>query len=224
MHGIRRLAMLIALSPLIAGAAGCGFQPLYASADPNRSTSAADMRLVGVAGRELLADAIRDAFDRRTIGAGEPIYDLSISARELAQPLAVQIDATVTRFNYQIVGRYTLTDTRTRETVSGAVTSIASFNVVTSQFSTVVAEPATREKAARQLISQIERDALLKLSRSRKPSTAEDDAILDDPGTPDRLEPPAPRDDGIYLIDDEAADVWREYSNEGAASTVPDEE
>ena len=76
----------------------------------------------------------------------------------------MQIDASVTRYNYRLVGRYTLVERATGARYSGRVTSIASFNVVNSQYSTLFAEDAAREKAATQLVEDIERDILLKLS------------------------------------------------------------
>ena len=73
----------------------------------------------------------------------------------------------MTRYNYRIVGRYLLTERATGARYSGLVTSIASFNVVNSQYSTLFAEDAAREKAAAQLVEDIERDILLKLSDAK---------------------------------------------------------
>lgn len=205
---------------LLTALQGCGFQPLYATATGDGATSIANMQLVSVTGRDVIADAIENAFERRTIGAsGAPAYELRISARELAQPVAVQIDATVTRFTYEIVSSYVVRDVQTGESVDGRVRSVASFNIVTSQYSTLVAERAAREKAARQMITQIERDALTKLSRQRKES---DDAIVNDPGAPDREINRAVRDPSIDLIGEDEDDVWGEYAPaEGDTPAAP---
>lgn len=158
---IRRLAMALAALLLPA----CGFQPLYAT---NAGAAAPGLRhiaLKSVDAPEDIAPAVTRAFERRMATApGAAKYDLLITATEQAERLAVQIDASVTRYNYRIVGRYTLVNRATGKQTKGAVTSISSFNVVNSQYSTLHAEDAAREKAANQLAEDIERDILLELA------------------------------------------------------------
>lgn len=162
---IRKLTLaILAAGPLLSG---CGFQPLYATGDG----SAAGLRNVAlgeVAAPEEIRPLVMRAFERRT--SSEPSsanFDLTVSTTEQAQRLAVQIDASVTRYNYRLVGQYTLIERATGARYSGRVTSIASFNVVNSQYSTLFAEDAAREKAATQLVEDIERDVLLKLSDAK---------------------------------------------------------
>ncbi len=125
----------------------------------------ANVRLVSIAAGEEAGPFLQRAFNRRLAQSpSEAIYDLSITARERANPLAVQIDASVTRYNYRIRGRYTLIHRRTGERITGRAEAIASFNVVASQYSTLFAENAAREKAADVFAEQIERDILLELA------------------------------------------------------------
>jgi len=153
-------------------AAGCGFQPLYA-VPGGGAPGLRNAALAGVSAPEDIEPVIERAFRRRTAPANaEPAYDLSITAKEQAERLAVQIDASVTRYNYRLVGEYTLTERAGGKRYSGRVASIASFNVVDSQYSTLYAEAAAREKAAVQLAEDVERDILLKLAAEAEKSGA----------------------------------------------------
>jgi LPS-assembly lipoprotein len=157
-----------------AGAAllhGCGFQPLYATNDGS-APGLRNVALSTVSAPEEITPMVTRAFSRRT--SAEPAaaaYDLQIIAKEQAERLAVQIDASVTRYNYRLVGRYTLTERSSGKRYAGSVVSIASFNVVNSQYSTLFAEEAAREKAANQLVEDVEHDILLKLAAANEAAT-----------------------------------------------------
>ncbi len=158
-----RLALLILAAALLLQ--GCGFTPVYATRD-EEPAGLASVNLVAVSGRESIQPLITNAFDRRKAVAAagvSPAYDLIIEAEEFAQRLAVQIDASVTRYNYLLRADYTLVRREDGKKFRGASEAVASFNVVTSQYSTLFAEEAAKEKAARSLIEALERDILLTL-------------------------------------------------------------
>ncbi|MEL6212189.1 MAG: hypothetical protein AAFY22_13630 [Pseudomonadota bacterium] len=171
--------LLSVAAPLLSG---CGFQPLYATPEGQEVGGFQEVALAGVQGPESIAPLISDAFTERRLvgaGAGNAEYDLTLEAEEFAQRLAVQIDASVTRFNYILRGDYALTRRSDGKVFRGGAEATASFNVVDSQYSTLFAEQAAREKAARALIESIERDILLTLS-------AEADEARDAPEPGDR--------------------------------------
>ncbi len=142
----------------------CGFQPLYATGDGG-APGLRNVALTGVEAPEEIAPVVTRAFARRMAAAPSSArYDLLVTATEQAERLAVQIDASVTRYNYRLVGDYTLVERGTGKRIRGNVVSIASFSVVNSQYSTLYAEEAAREKAATQLAEDIERDILLELA------------------------------------------------------------
>jgi LPS-assembly lipoprotein len=156
--------------PLLAALllSACGFRPLYATAESG-GAGLTQMALVNVDAPQEVAPIVSRAFARRM--RGEPsaaAYDLSVKASEQAERLAVQIDASVTRYNYRLVADYTLVERGTGKRYTGNVVSIASFNVVNSQYSTLYAEEQAKEKAAAQLVEDIERDALLKIAEDRE--------------------------------------------------------
>ena len=90
---------------------GCGFRPIYATADGAAPAS----RLVSIRevnAPETVVTSMTEALNAR-MGAGEglaPRYELYVNAREGAERLAVQIDATVTRYNYRLSASYTVVD------------------------------------------------------------------------------------------------------------------
>ena len=162
---IRRLGFAIAALALLPS---CGFQPLYAT-DDGAAAGLRNVALVSVSAPEDIQQMVARAFSRRT--ARDPSaaqYDLVVATSEQAERLAVQIDASVTRYNYRLVGDYTLVERATGKRYTGNVVSIASFNVVNSQYSTLYAEGQAKEKAAAQLVEDVERDVLLKLDAARK--------------------------------------------------------
>jgi LPS-assembly lipoprotein len=158
--------VFLALSALLLS--GCGFRPLYAT-EGGGGSGLSRMALVEVTANETIAPVISRAFERRmTRNGADALYDLTVRANEQAQQLAVQIDASVTRYNYNLNADYTLTERSTGKRYTGRVVSIASFNIVDSQYSTLYAEETAREKAAAQLVEDIERDALLKIAAEKQ--------------------------------------------------------
>jgi LPS-assembly lipoprotein len=161
---MRLLVMLVAALALSA----CGFRPLYATGDAAGVSALSRMALGKIDGPDAIQPIVARAFERRMLrGADEAPYELSLIVDEQADRLAVQIDASVTRFNYRIIGDYTLIERATGKRYTGKVTSIASFNIVESQYSTLFAEESAKEKAATLLVEDIERDILLKLADAR---------------------------------------------------------
>lgn len=159
-------AAVAALAPLLQS---CGFTPVYAARQGGERPLLSRMHVAEITGQERLRDAVSDVFERRARSDDETaLYDLTIDVREAAIPLAVQIDDSVTRYNYRVTANYTLVRRSTRKQTTGTAEAIASFNVVASQYSTLYAENAAREKAAGALAEQIERSIFLKFSAEER--------------------------------------------------------
>ena len=157
----RVLIITLVITPLLSA---CGFEPLYATNTTGGAPGLRDVYLETLTASESVDPIFQESFYRRVANSASARYDLIVEAEERADQLAVQIDASVTRYNYRINAAYTLTDRTSGEKVTGRVESIASFNVVASQYSTLFAERTAREKAAEQLVHLIERDIMLKLN------------------------------------------------------------
>ncbi len=145
----------------------CGFRPIYATAQGESPVSRL-VSVANVAAPETVAPYMIDALDARlgAVNGETPRYDLYVEAREGAERLAVQIDATVTRYNYRLSARYQVIDTQTGASFKGVARAVTSYNIVNSQYSTLYAERAAVEKAARQLAEEIERDLLVRFSET----------------------------------------------------------
>lgn len=161
---------LIVMSVLLAlTVAGCGFRPIYATSSAQGGAPLNQRIAVGdVVAPETVQPIIVSALnDRMVLQDGETAkYQLNVVASERAGPLAVQIDATVTRYNYRLSARYTLVDLSTGAKAAGAARAVTSYNIVSSQYSTLFAERTAQEKAAAMLAAEIERDLLLRFSES----------------------------------------------------------
>lgn len=168
------IAVMLAL---IAGA--CGFKPIYAT--PSGEDAALNQRIAvrSVAAPQTINPMITEALaSRMPLKEGQaPQYDLYVTASERAQRLAVQIDNTTTRYNYRLRGNYTLIDLQTGERIQGRAEAVTSYNIVSSQYSTLFAERTAQEKAARILAEEIERELLLRFSEA---TVADDDPELPD--------------------------------------------
>ena len=86
----------------------------------------------------------------------DPDYQLRIDLREEREGVAIERDASITRYNYRLQARYSLFDVRTGNVVhEGRSRSIASYNVVDSQFATLIARRDAEERAATELSEDI---------------------------------------------------------------------
>lgn len=157
------IGRVMALVFAMASVTACGFEPLYAVDESGSKPGFQSITLAQMQADEAVAPVLQEAFERRMTSSDQAEYDLYIEADERAERLAVQIDSTVTRFNYRLLGSYILVNRVTGSRLRGRATAVASFNVVSSQYSTLFAERTAREKAARTLVDEIERDILLKL-------------------------------------------------------------
>ncbi len=194
---MKRTAHSAAITAAMLLLSACGFRPIYAAAD-GASPISRQVSVTRVDAPETVVAQMTDALEARLgpVNGETPRYDLLVQASEGAERLAVQIDATVTRYNYRLSARYTVTDRETGESFLGVARAVTSYNIVNSQYSTLFAERAAVEKAARQLAEEIERDLLIRFAE-----TPEDRAKLNPESFETVLDPSEiliePRRDGI---------------------------
>lgn len=147
---MRKLAVIAGCLALGA----CGFHPLYGTAE-----LAPEMAAIYV---EPIAE--RDGFELRTSlidglqtdgdKAGK-LYNLRITLNETSQGVALQNDATITRYNNHLEARYTLTDAKGNVLTSGTQTEISAYNVVQSPYATLAAEQDASKRAAQSVAERI---------------------------------------------------------------------
>lgn len=166
MNMIRIFAVFIALSFLSA----CGFSPLYGQAhDGNAPARLAQVAIGNIPDREgqILRNSLIDRFYRDGRPA-DPAYTLDVDPlREDLTDLDVTKSADATRGQLRLSTRITLHDAKTGDTLlERNLTSITSYNILLSQFTTRVSENNARENAVEDLARQIEQQLALYFRRA----------------------------------------------------------
>jgi LPS-assembly lipoprotein len=139
--------------------AGCGFEPLYGRHDTDAATSAdlAQVRVAPIANRtgQMLYNKLRDRLSPRGKPA-EPRYVLEITVEEQGEDLLLEPNNTTSRTLLELTAHYQL-----REIQSGATTlkgqsrASISYDVLSSQYATIVSEQDVRDRATKQLSDDI---------------------------------------------------------------------
>lgn len=149
-------------TPLIvaAGLAACGYTPLYGTSSAGMQTSEAlsdvaiapiDMGLVGLDVYTGLLDRINPEGSK----AGSK-HRLQVRLAPALSGLLVQPDSAITRYNYTLIGSYELIDLSTgKVAVSGDVVGTSAYNVVSSEYATVVARRDAEKRAAKSVSDEI---------------------------------------------------------------------
>ena len=159
---MRRLAALAACSLLGA----CGFHPMYGSSLGPQLSSVYVEPIAERDGYELrnsLIDALQSDGDK----AGK-LYSLKISLNESSQGIALQNDATITRYNTNLEARYTLSDMKGTVLTSGIQTELSAYNVVQSPYATQAAAQDSSMRAAQDMAERIQLELGAWFRRNRK--------------------------------------------------------
>ncbi|NNG05688.1 MAG: hypothetical protein HKM95_16520 [Inquilinus sp.] len=159
---------------LIAGAvlalAACGFRPLYADGGQDTAASAELARIeVAVipdrSGQILRADLI-DGLSPRGRPA-RPLYRLEVTLRERQEELGIDKTDTAVRANLFITANFSLLPADGGEPLlDRRVGLITSYNILLDEFATLTAENDARERALRQIGSDIRTQLALYFSRA----------------------------------------------------------
>ena len=142
---------------------GCGFTPVYATPEAGGSTASelAAIRIneVGEGSERRIGQILRnELIDRFTAGVGpQPVeYDLVIEISQTASPLQIQTTDTVTRYNLVLSASFILRDAASFQALyQGSAKSTGSYDVVESEYATLVAERDSGREAARDLSNTI---------------------------------------------------------------------
>ena len=167
----RRLLLLGQLGLL----AACGFEPLYGQrgvAGGSAAEELATIRIVPIADRtgQLLYNELRDRLNPRGKPAN-PRYILTITLEETAQTLAFRGDETATRANLNISAAYQLrravseSESGNDEVVTSGLARITTaYDILESQFATLVSIDDARARSVRALGDDIQARLAVALS------------------------------------------------------------
>jgi LPS-assembly lipoprotein len=155
MSAVRTLA-LVAVFALLSG---CGFRPLYGVNDgsprPGQSLAAIYIEpipeRVGYELRNHLLDLLDASGDNQSTS-----YRLKLVLLERTESVALQRDATITRYNYYLTAHYDLFARDGAAPVkSGDVSALTAYNVASSPYATVIAERDASDRAANDIAERI---------------------------------------------------------------------
>ena len=150
---LSRFLVLLAL-PLTA----CGFHPLYDSGGKlSGKLSAIYVDEMPDRGGYELRNTMIDLLGSDGRSAGKA-YHLKMSLGEIAQDVAQQSDASITRYNDTLTVKYVLTDANGKELTHGEKTSLSAYNVVASPYSTLTAQQDADKRAAQDIAERIRLD------------------------------------------------------------------
>ena len=136
--------------------AACGFHPMYGRATGPALASVYVEPVAERDGFELrtsLIDALQSDGDEH----GKS-YRLKITLNEAAQGIALQNDATITRYNNNLTAKYTLYDLQGNQLTDGTETQMSAYNVVQSPYATQVAALDSSKRAAQDIAERIHLD------------------------------------------------------------------
>jgi LPS-assembly lipoprotein len=136
--------------------AGCGFHPMYGGSLAPALSSVYVEPIAERDGYELrnsLIDALQSDGDK----AGK-LYNLKVTLNETSQGIALQNDATITRYNGRLEAHYVLSDTLGHELTSGSQIELSAYNVVQSPYATLTAQQDSSKRAAQDVAERIHLD------------------------------------------------------------------
>ena len=149
---MKKLAALALLFPL----AACGFRPMYAdNLDPQLAAIFVEpvAERDGYELRNTLIDLLHSDGDK----AGKR-YRLHIVMNESSQGIALQNDATITRYNTTLGATFELYDMKGDLLTKGTQSEMAAYNVVQSPYATLTAQMDSSKRAAQDVAERIHLD------------------------------------------------------------------
>lgn len=149
---MNKLAAIAAclLLPLLSA---CGFQPLYGNATAPQLSSIFVEDIAERNGFELRTRLI-DILDSDGVQTNKR-YRLKITLSESSQGIALQNDATITRYNNRMEARFVLTDASGKDVYRGTQSELSSYNVVQSPYATLAAEQDSGKRAVQDMAERI---------------------------------------------------------------------
>lgn len=149
--------------------AGCGYRPLYGergAAGESVAEELAQVRIEAIPDRigQQLYNLLRERLNPRGKPAA-PKYALKVTLTEQRENLFLEKDETATRANLTLKADFTLTRVEDEEVIiKGLSRAVSSYDILPSQFASVVSEEDARLRGARAISDEIKTRVALALS------------------------------------------------------------
>jgi len=156
-----RLAVLVSCLSISSLAAGCGFHPLYGEIRGKPAAQAEFHSIyVDSIGSVQVGYELRNSLIGLLQAATKPDeaqYRLKVDASQGVEAIAVEPDATITRYDYQILVRYQLLDSRSGKLLTtGSESTQTAYDAVNSPYSTLVAQQDAARRSADDMALRIQ--------------------------------------------------------------------
>lgn len=153
---------LAALTFAALALSGCGFHPLYGTIgeDPAAQQIFASIYVEPIAQERVGYDLRNDLID--ALRAGDrpqgTAYRLHVDVTETREGVALQNDATITRYDVVFTAKYELTDAKLNSVIKGTETTLESFDVAQSPYSSLTGQQDAEKRAAQDIAEHIRID------------------------------------------------------------------
>ncbi|HEY5046972.1 MAG TPA: LPS assembly lipoprotein LptE [Rhizomicrobium sp.] len=138
----------------------CGFHPLYGEIGnkPGGQSVFHSIYVDPILG-ERIGYELRNNLIQSLQGSASPdgaVYRLRVTTTQGTEGIAVEPDASITRYNFNMIAHYELADIHTgRVMTSGTETTLSEYDVVSSPYSTLIAQQAAQERATQDVANRI---------------------------------------------------------------------
>jgi LPS-assembly lipoprotein len=172
-----RSVRLVLVAALAAIAGGCGFHPLYGSADSHGGARAvfSSVYVDPIVG-ERIGYELRNSLINGLQGVARPeqaAFRLKVSVNQYIQGIAVENDAAVTRYNYTLNAQYELSEAHSGKVLkSGTETTLSAYDVVASPYATLIAQQDAQKRGADDIAYRIQIELAVFLARRPAPVAA----------------------------------------------------
>ncbi|MBS0275785.1 MAG: hypothetical protein JSR55_15710 [Proteobacteria bacterium] len=149
---------------------GCGFRPLYGTMGANP------------AGQRIFASIYVEPIDHERVGydlrnklidllrgpprAQDAAYRLNVKITETREGVALQNDATITRYDLAFTAKYELTDAKLNIVTQGQETTLESFDVAQSPYASLTGQQEAEKRAAQDIAEHIQIDLGVHFARA----------------------------------------------------------
>lgn len=159
----RRLVGLALGTGLALATGACGFRPLYGEIGGKPGGQAVfDSIYVDTIPVERIGFELRNNLIGVLQGSARPEgakYRLEVTTSQGLEGIAVEPNASVTRYNFNLVAHYALSDIHTGAVLDhGVETTLSEYDVVSSPYSTLVAQQAAQQRATEDIANRIRVD------------------------------------------------------------------
>ena len=149
----------------------CGFHPLYGTMDGNPGARQVFSSIyVDPIEHERMGYELRNQLIDQLRGVDHPqeaMYHLRVSVTETREGVALQNDATVTRYDLAFKAKYELTDKNEKSIVKSEETTLESFDVAQSPYASLSAQEDAERRAAGDIAQHIRLDLAVHFAHDR---------------------------------------------------------